>query len=144
MDRDRPWLRHYGSVPQSLDYPEVSLYRAVADAASRTPDATAWNFFDRTSRYDELIREIDQCAGVLASLHLQAGDRLLIAMPTCPQAVVAFYAANRLGIVAALIHPLSTPREITGYLDASGARVALALDARDDWRRRTRPPPAGR
>jgi long-chain acyl-CoA synthetase len=129
MDRDRPWLRHYGSVPQSLDYPEVSLYRPVADAASRTPAATAWDFFDRTSRYDELIREIDQCAGVLASLHLQAGDRLLIAMPTCPQAVVAFYAANRLGIVAALIHPLSTPREITGYLDASGARVALALDA---------------
>jgi hypothetical protein len=97
MDRDRPWLRHYGSVPQSLDYPEVSHYRAVADAASRTPGATAWDFFDRTSRYGELIREIDQCAGVLASLHLQAGDRLLIAMPTCPQAVVAFYAANRLG-----------------------------------------------
>lgn len=129
MDMDRPWLRYYGSVPQSLDYPDVTLYDAVAETARRTPDATAWDFFDRTSRYSELIRDIDQCATALSALHLQPGDRLLIAMPTCPQAVIAFYAANRLGVVAALIHPLSTAREITGYLDASGARVALTLDA---------------
>jgi long-chain acyl-CoA synthetase len=129
MDIERPWLRHYGSVPQSIDYPEVTLYEAVTAAARRTPDATAWDFFDRISSYSDLIGDIDRCASALASLQLQRGDRLLIAMPTCPQAVIAFYAANRLGVVAALIHPLSTAREITGYLDASGARVVLTLDA---------------
>jgi long-chain acyl-CoA synthetase len=129
MDKDRPWLRHYGSVPQSLDYPEATLYEALAAAARRTPDATAWDFFGRTSSYSELIRDIDRCAAALADLGLRHGDRFLIAMPTCPQAVIAFYAANRLGVVAALIHPLSTAREIAGYLDATGARVALTLDA---------------
>ena len=129
MHMDRPWLRHYGAVPQNLDYPEVTLYDAIAAAASRSPDATAWDFFDRTSRYAELLRDIDRCADALAALHLQRGDRLLISLPTCPQAVIAFYAANRLGVVVALVHPLSTAREIAGYLDASGARVALTLDA---------------
>jgi long-chain acyl-CoA synthetase len=50
-------------------------------------------------------------------------------MPTAPAGVIAFYAANKLGVVPALIHPLSTAPEITHYLDASGARVALTLDA---------------
>jgi long-chain acyl-CoA synthetase len=50
-------------------------------------------------------------------------------MPTSPAGVIAFYAANRLGAVPALIHPLSTAAEITHYLDVSGARTALTLDA---------------
>jgi long-chain acyl-CoA synthetase len=129
MMDDRPWLRFYGAVPHRLDYPEVTLYDAVATAARRSPDAIAWDFFGRTSRYRQLLRDIDRCANALAALGLRRGDRLLISMPTCPQAVMTFYAANRLGAVAALIHPLSTAREITGYLDASGARVALTLDA---------------
>jgi long-chain acyl-CoA synthetase len=129
MTNDRPWLRHYGSVPVSLDYPEVTLYEAVAASARRSPDAIAWDFFDITSTYHDLLHDIDQCASALANLGLGRGDRMLISMPTSPQAVIAFYAANRLGAVAALIHPLSTTPEITGYLDASGARVALTLDA---------------
>ena len=43
--------------------------------------------------------------------------------------MIAFYAANKLGAVSALIHPLSTAPEIERYLDASRARIALTLDA---------------
>ena len=129
MTTDRPWLRFYGPVPATLEYPEATVYEAVATAAARRPDAVAWDFFDRTSTYRDLVRDIEQCARALAALGLRRGDRILISMPTSPQAVIAFYAANRLGAVAALIHPLSTANEITGYLDASGARIVLTLDA---------------
>ena len=50
-------------------------------------------------------------------------------MPTCPQGVIAFYAANRLGAVPVMIHPLSTPAEVEQYLTTSRARCALVLDA---------------
>lgn len=129
MTDDRPWLRHYGSVPESLDYPDVTLYEAVANAASRDPDATAWEFLGTACPYRELMRDIEHCAEGLAAIGLRRADRILISMPMSPQAVVAFYAANRLGVVPVLIHPLSTAREMTGFLDASGARVALTLDA---------------
>ena len=124
-----PWLRYYGRVPASLEYPESTLYEAVAASARRVPDAVAWDFLGTTSTYRRLLAEIDRCAALLASLGLKRGDRFLISMPTTPQGVIAFYAANRLGAVPALIHPLSTAPEIAHYLDASGARVALALDA---------------
>ena len=124
-----PWLRFYGQVPPTLDYPRVTLYESLSATARRVPEAVAWAFLGSSSTYAELLSEIDRCATGLARLGLKQGDRLLIAMPTCPQGVIAFYAANRLGAVSALIHPLSTPAEITHYLDASGARIALVLDA---------------
>jgi len=75
------------------------------------------------------VGDIDRCAGALVAEGLREGERFLISMPTTPQGVIAFYAATRLGAVPALIHPLSTPPEITHYLDQTGARIALTLDA---------------
>ncbi len=42
---------------------------------------------------------------------------------------LAFYAANKLGALPALIHPLSTAPEIEHYLSISRARIVLTLDA---------------
>jgi len=125
----RPWLRFYGDVPRSLSYPEATLYEMVAATALRRPQAVAWDFFGATSTYRRLLAEIDRCADALASFGIGKGAPILISMPTSPQGVIAFYAANKLGAVPAMIHPLSTAPEIAHCIDASGARVALALDA---------------
>ncbi|HEX7437215.1 MAG TPA: AMP-binding protein [Caldimonas sp.] len=124
-----PWSRFYGNVPSSLDYPEVTLYEALAATARRVPDAIAWDFFGTRSDYRSLLAQVDRCAAALAGEGLRAGDRFLISMPTSPPGVIAFYAAIRIGALPALIHPLSTAPEITHFLDATGARMALTLDA---------------
>jgi len=125
----RPWHRFYGRVPVTLNYPEVTLYQALAATARRVPDAVAWDFFGTRSTYRLLLDEVDRCAAGLAAEGLQAGDRFVISMPTSPAGVIAFYAAIRVGAVPAMIHPLSTSPEITHYLDQTGARMALTLDA---------------
>ena len=129
MTEPRPWHRFYGSVPASLDYPEVTLYEALAATARRVPEAIAWDFFGTQSTYGALLADVDRCAAALAAAGLSAGDRFLVSMPTSPPGVIAFYAAIRLGALPAMIHPLSTPPEITHYLDETGARFALTLDA---------------
>ena len=129
MAESRPWLRFYGSVPPSLEYPDTTLYEVIAATARRVPDAIAWDFLGTTSTYRRLLQEIDQCANALAALGLQQADRILISMPASPQAVIAFYAANKLGAVPTLIHPLSAPPEIEHYLNASHAKIVLTLDS---------------
>jgi long-chain acyl-CoA synthetase len=124
-----PWLEYYGDVPHHIDYPEVTLYEALALTAERCPEAVAYDFFGRTATYRQFVNEIDRCADALAALGMRAGDRMTIAMPTCPQAVIGFYAVNKLGGVASMIHPLSTATEIAFYLDLSRSRFALTLDA---------------
>jgi long-chain acyl-CoA synthetase len=129
MPESPPWLRFYGRVPKSLDYPEVTLYGALERTVARVPDSVAWSFLGTQSTYRELGEAVTRCAAALAGEGLKQGDRFLISMPTTPQGVIAFYAANRLGALPALIHPLSTAPEITHFLDATGARMALVLDA---------------
>lgn len=125
---DRPWLASYGDVPATLAYPDESIYQAVARSVRDRPNAVAYDFLGATATYRELGAAIDRCAAALSSLGLAAGDRLTISMPTSPQGVVAFYAAAKLGAVSSLIHPLSTSKEITEYLDISGSTIALTLD----------------
>ena len=124
----KPWLEFYGDVPHTLDYPDLTLYEAVAGTARRIPQATAFDFLGRTRTYGRLLDAIDHCADALAAHGLGAGDRITISTPTCPQGVITFYAAAKLGAVPSMIHPLSTPSEIEGYLNLSRSRFALTLD----------------
>jgi long-chain acyl-CoA synthetase len=125
----RPWLRFYGDVPHTLDYPEIGLYEALAESAAGRPQHTAVDFLGSTLTYGELFDAVDRCAEALAGRGLAAGERITISMPTSPQGVIAFYAAAKLGAVSSFIHPLSTAQEIEGYLTMSGSRFALTLDA---------------
>ena len=129
MTPDKPWLAYYGDVPHHIDYPQVTMYEALALTAERCPAAAAYDFFGRQATYRQFVAEIDRCADALADLGLRPGDRMTIAMPTCPQAVIGFYAVNKLGGVASMIHPLSTATETAFYLNLSRSRFALTLDA---------------
>lgn len=51
MPEHLPWLRFYGGVTMSLEYPATTLYEAVAATARRGPDAVAWDFLGTISTY---------------------------------------------------------------------------------------------
>lgn len=129
MEAPPRWLAAYGEVPHHLAYPECSLYDAIMATVGRVPEAVAYDFLGVTATYREFGRLIDQVADALASLGMGPGDRIAIALPTSPQAVIAFYAANRLGAIGAMIHPLSTAPEVERLVSLSRARFALTLDA---------------
>lgn len=112
MENPPRWLDVYGEVPHHLTYPACPLPDTISATARRLPAAVAYDFLGATATYAKLSRSIDRAAAGLAAAGLGAGDRITIALPTCPQGVTAFYAANRLGAVPAMIHPLSTAAEV--------------------------------
>ena len=128
-DPQRPWLRFYDAgVAPTLRYPDTTLFGALAAAAERDPWAPAWSFEGTQQHYSVLIDEIERCSRALAQLGLRAGDRILVVLPTVPHAVVILYAAARMGVVSAFVHPQSTAAELTHYLDATGATTVVSLD----------------
>jgi long-chain acyl-CoA synthetase len=129
MYEQKPWLKFYGDVPEHIDYPRVTMYEALMQTVSRSPDALAYDFFGYTATYRQFGVEIDRCADALAALGLKQGDRITISMPTCPQGIICFYAANKLGAVASMIHPLSPAKEIEFYLNTAKSRFALTINA---------------
>jgi long-chain acyl-CoA synthetase len=129
MEDPPRWLAAYGEVPHHLAYPECSLYDSIMATVRRVPDSVAYDFLGAMATYREFGRLIDRVADGLAALGLGPGDRITISLPTSPQGVIAFYAANRLGAIGAMIHPLSTAPEVERLITLSRSRFALTLDA---------------
>ena len=125
---DAPWLRHYGDVPHSLDYPDCSMSRLVLETAEKYPDVMAYDFFGCRQSYKAFAGEIRMCARGLLSVGIKRGERVTICMPNTPQAVIMFYALNLIGAVANMIHPLSATEEIVRFLNASRSVAVLTLD----------------
>ena len=123
-----PWKDYMGDVPMNLDYFEGSMFDAVEAIAKKYPNNVAFDFMGKSTTYAELIAQINLCAKSLKTLGIQPGDKLTIAMPNCPQAIYMFYAVNRVGAIASMIHPLSAEKEIEFYLNDSGSVAAITLD----------------
>lgn len=129
MSEKDAWLQFYGEVPESIDYPEVTMYESVMRTVEKYPNAIAYDFMGKTATYTEFAREIDHFAGVLTQLGLKKGEKITISMPTTPQSIICFYATNKIGAIASMIHPLSTESEIEFYINLSESRYALTIDA---------------
>ena len=127
MYEEKPWQKFYGEAPKTIDYPRVTMYEALMRTVAQFPDRTAYDFLDYAASYRQFAGQIDRFAAALAALGMKKGDRITVSMPTSPQGLIAFYAANKLGVVASMIHPLSTAKEIEFYLNVSQSTVALAL-----------------
>ncbi|MBW1869894.1 MAG: hypothetical protein JRI73_11570 [Deltaproteobacteria bacterium] len=59
MYNKKPWLKFYGNVPESIDYPSITLYEALMNTVERVPEAVAYEFLGYTSSYRQLGAEID-------------------------------------------------------------------------------------
>ena len=123
-----PWESAMGDVPMHLDYFAGTMFEMVEQVAKTYPRNIAFDFMGKATSYPELVKNILACAKGLKTLGIQAGDRVTIAMPNCPQAVYMFYAVNLVGGLANMIHPLSAEKEIEFYLNESESVAAITLD----------------
>ena len=123
-----PWEPFMGDLPMHLDYFEGSMYDKVAQIARKYPRNIAFDFMGKSTTYKTMLQEIDRCAKALRTIGVREGDKVTIAMPNCPQAIYMFYAVNRVGAIANMIHPLSAEKEIEFYLNESESVTAITLD----------------
>ena len=128
LSSSSPWLKYYGNAPASLDYPHLTMYQLVAQAAKRKPNNTAYVFMGKKTSYQEFMQRIEAAAKGLYKMGIRKGDRVTICMANTPQALDCFYALNRIGAVPNMIHPLSAAQEIAFYLNFSKSKAILTLD----------------
>src|SRR3954468_10993924 len=130
MTDPRPWLASYPSaVPPTLEpSPEASVFSMLERSASVWPDNVAIAFLGKHLTYRELLREVERFSAVLASLGVSRVDRVGLLLPNCPQYVIAYYAAVRLGAVIVGNNPLYTRRELSHQLADAGIKVMVVLD----------------
>ena len=128
MNVKAPWIDHLDGIPAHLDYFQGSMYDKIAEVSENYPDYIAYDFMGGKVKYKDFISKVDKCARALAGIGVKPGESVTICMPNAPQAVIMFYAVNKIGAIANMVHPLSSEKEIEFCLKESSSVVCLTLD----------------
>ena len=124
-----PWTKNYQpGVPEQIETPTDSLVELFEAAVAGGGDSPAMTFFGKQTTYRKLGEQVAAVAEGLRKLGVKPGDRIAIVLPNCPQHVVAFYAAMRIGAIVVEHNPLYTSRELLAQFQDHRAKVAIAWD----------------
>ena len=111
-----------------LEYPDLTMFQMVDLMVQQFPQDPAYEFYNIKTNYSAFMERILRAAAALVKLGIMKDDRVTLCLPNIPQAVDAFYAVNRIGAVANMIHPLSAEEEITWYLDFAKSPLIITVD----------------
>ena len=123
-----PWRKFYDNEKDHLEYPDFSAYKLIEYTASKHLNNISYNYYGNKKTYHEFLKQIDEVARSLKAIGVKHKDVVSICMPNTPEAIISFYAANKIGAVASMIHPLSAENEIKHYLNISKTEWLITID----------------
>lgn len=82
-------------------------------------------FKDKKFTYAETARMANRTGNALRELGTEIEDRVLIALPDCPEFVWTWFGASRIGAVITMVNPLLPAEDYKYYLEYTRARVAI-------------------
>jgi long-chain acyl-CoA synthetase len=97
-------------------------------AAQIYPKRAALEFMGRATSYAKLSDQVSRAAEALRRSGVGRGTVVAIALPNCPQHVVAFHAVLRLGGIVAEHNPTYTASQFAHQLADCGASYLIAWD----------------
>lgn len=128
LDIKRVWDKYYGDIPKHIEYPTCSIYDMFYNTSKKYPLYTAYNYYGKKVNYKKMQYKVKIAAQALKKIGVKEKDVILICMPNVPEAVILFYAINKIGAISSLIHPLSSEKEMEYYMKHSNAKYVLCLD----------------
>ena len=123
-----PWAKYYKKEDLKLKVPDISMYEALKEVVLKYESRTAINYFGKKLSYREFLNLIDKAALAFRSQGVRRGDIVTICMPNTPEAMIAFYAINKIGAISNMIHPLSGEVEIKEYLTSTNSVMLVMID----------------
>ncbi|MBR3402521.1 MAG: AMP-binding protein [Parasporobacterium sp.] len=123
-----PWKPFIGDIPFHMEYDQGTIFQAMEKAANRFPEYIAYEFMGTKVTYRKLLEQVRLCARAYKAIGVRNGDRVTLALPNCPQAVLSFYALSCIGAIANMVHPLSAQNELEFFINESESVTVVTLD----------------
>ncbi len=125
----KPWLKHYPrGVPAEVDPPVVSVPELFDQVANKYGNKTALIFYGKKISYAKLKELVDRFATALADLGVTKGDTVALYVLNCPQYVISYFAALKVGAKITPISPVYTSQEVKHQLEDSDAGTIVCQD----------------
>ena len=123
-----PWKKYYTDDEFNFKLSNISLYEQVKRTKLKYPKYTSYEYFGKKVSYKKFIKEIDRCSYSLKKLNLKKGNIVTICLPNIPEALILFYALNKIGVIANMLHPLSAEEEIKQSLNSTKSKYLFVID----------------
>jgi len=107
----------------------ISLYEAVSITCKKSPYNTALIFMGKKLKYHQLINKIDLFANGINQLNIKKGEVITMALPNVFEAVISFYAVNKLGIISHMVHPITPVKQMKTFMKTTNSNTLIILDS---------------
>ena len=129
MMETKPWLNCYDyNVPRSIQYPKIPAQNLVHLAAATFPHKAATNLYGSLMTFRQIRSQILRLANALIKSGVKKGDRVGLALPNCPQYIIAYYAALSAGAIVVNMNPMYTHDELKFMMENSGLETLFTFD----------------
>ncbi|HEX5080729.1 MAG TPA: benzoate-CoA ligase family protein [Blastocatellia bacterium] len=109
-----------------IQFPErfnMAEYFLDHNLAAGRGDKVCLRFGEERWTYAEVVKQSNRAGHLLHELGARVEDRVLFAMPDCPQFVALWFGAAKIGAVIAMVNPLLPAEDYAYYLDYTRAKV---------------------
>jgi len=124
------WQKVYDyNVPTTIRYPRFPVQNLLNLAAAQFPHKVSTTFLGSELTFSQIRSQSLRLSNALIHLGLKKGDRVGMALPNCPQYVIAYYAILYAGGVVVNINPLYTHDELKFMMENTGISMLFTFDA---------------
>jgi len=102
------------------------LYQMLESYKEKADSDRALLYMGKSFSYGALFDGINSAAKKLAPF-VKSGDVVTVCMPNTPECVFCFYALNRLGAIAHMVHPLVPPSQLEKFMTAAKSKLLITL-----------------
>ena len=111
----------------------MNLFQRFADVLNAAPQRTLIETLSGESySYADVLSISGRYAGVLRSVGIKKGDRVMLLLPNLPQMVIAFFGTLKIGAVAVFTLPTNNTAELTHQINHCGAKALITLTQFDE------------
>jgi len=103
----------------------MNLGQMLEESTKRFPDNIAFIHEKCRMNYTELNMAANALAHYFRGLGIGKGDKIAIMLPNCPEFIISYFAAQKLGAVAVTLNVLSTSYELRHLLGDSDAKLFI-------------------
>jgi len=119
-----PWLSVYEGKLSERPI-EGSLTAFLEEAVDKHRDNVALTQGESPITYGELLELTEKMAAALSEAGVKKGDRVGLMLPNCPEYVIGFFGAMRMGAVATQVNPIYVGRELEHIFNNSGSETVI-------------------
>ncbi len=106
----------------------ITCYDYFMKHAARNGDYNAVSAFGSKIKMSRLIADIDAVAAYINFIGVKSGDVVTVFLPTVVHAFTTFYSLNKIGVIANIVHPLTSPESLKEIIETTGSKAVFVLD----------------